>query len=184
MVHTALALMVLVGFVACFTLMTVEVARVMAQLWEGRRRRAESAPVGEELQIRAAAVVTRLATRAGISTPACLVVTLLGAPPPGRPDQAQHAARHGTGYEVGTGGFAVTRLRKDPPTIVLAAAALTDLNDAALESLVAHELGHTQLHATRAARYGWLAAYLAAVVPAVALTILAFSGRPRWPRQH
>jgi len=166
----ALAALVLLATFACLILMMVEVGKMIRdlvlELWQ---HRVPPGPREEQLTCRAAAAVDDMAGRAGIPSTPVLVRPLLGRPFPG----AQHRP-------VGTGGLAVTRfLPRRPVTIEFAAAALTGLSDAALHSLVAHELAHVIRYRTRAGRlrhYAWLVALLVILLPLVVWAVATRSG--------
>ncbi len=76
----------------------------------------------------------------------------------------------------------MTRFRVGhPATVVFAQAALTGLSRSALHSLAAHELGHVlrRERSSAAARYGWLAGYLALILAGGGLTVTALLAAPQ-----
>lgn len=134
-----------------------------------QRQVPSSEPADSQLVARATAAVGRMSARAGIATPTVDVVPLLGRPVPAPQRRS-----------VGTGGLAVTRFTpRRPIGILFARAALTDLSDAALNNLVAHELGHVIRFSTQAGRlrhYAWAIGFLLATLPLAALVVATRSG--------
>lgn len=166
----AVLTVVLLATLACLVIMTVGVGKILSDLiGELRQYRVRPGPREEQLRGRAGAAVDRIARRAGTPSTPVVVRPLLGRPFPG----AQHRA-------VGTGGLAVTRfIPGRPVTVEFAAAALTDLSDDALDSLVAHEMAHVIRYRTRSGRlrhYAWPAAFLAVSLPLVVWVAVTQSG--------
>ena len=166
----AVLTVVLLAMLACLVIMTVGVGKILSDLiGDLRQYRVRPGPREEQLTGRAASAVDRIARQAGTPSAPVVVRPLLGRPFPG----GQHRA-------VGTGGLAVTRfIPGRPVTVEFAAAALTDLSDAALDSLVAHELAHVIRYRTRSGRlrhYAWPAAFLVASLPLVVWVAATQSG--------
>lgn len=168
--YYAIVALVQLAMLACLVLMTVEVVKIVRGLvLERREYRVPPGPREEQLTGRAASAVARMTRRAGIPSVPVIVRPLLGRPFPGAQQR-----------RVGTGGLAVTRFApRRPVTIDFAAAALTDLSDSALDSLVAHELAHVIRYRTRAGRlrhHAWAGAFLAISLPLVVWVAATQSG--------
>ena len=169
LVYAVLVLM-LVLTLAGLVLMGVGVVKILSDLLlELRARRLQPEPAAEELLVRAAATVERISRRAGVVAPAVVMVALLG-----RPFQGPQRR------SVGTGGLAVTRFTpRRPISIVFARAALTDLSRAALDNLVAHDLGHVIRYRTRTGRvrhYAWAIGFLLVTLSMAAWMVATQSG--------
>jgi Zn-dependent protease with chaperone function len=167
--YTVLTLVVL-AYVGGGVLVMVSAARAALTWSTGRRARRRPDAVDPALQQHAAAAMRTVAQLANVDPPRTQVVALLG-------------ASRGTGEViVGDGGLAVTRFRPgQPPTVVFAQAALTDLTPAALRSLAAHELAHVidRARGSAAARYVWLLGYLLLMLIGLVLSVAALAAAPR-----
>lgn len=166
----ALLLIVAIAYLGGAFLVIAALAKALSSWSASWRTRSHADPVDERLQARAAAAMAAVAALANVAPPAADVVAYLGTP---TGDDARPA---------GDGGLAVTRFRAGhPATVVFAQAALTGLSRPALQSLAAHELGHVvrRERSSAAARYGWLAGYLALMLAGGGLTVTALLAAPQ-----
>jgi Zn-dependent protease with chaperone function len=166
----ALLLIAAIAYLGGAVLVVAALAKALASWSANWRPGSQPDPVDEVLQAQAAAAMATVAAAAHVAPPATDVVAYLGTP---TGDDARPA---------GDGGLAVTRFRAGhPATVVFAQAALTGLSRSALQSLAAHELGHVvrRERTSAAARYGWLAGYLALMLAGGGLTVTALLATPQ-----